>query len=57
MTDFERIKSYYEKFDELGRLDKPEGRLEFEISFDLLLNHLNKGIIFWILAGVPVDIQ
>jgi S-adenosylmethionine-dependent methyltransferase len=42
MTDFEKIKSYYNVFDEQHRLEKAEGRLEFEIAMDLLLQYLDK---------------
>ena len=42
MTDYNRIKGYYSVFDEQHRLDKAEGRLEYEISMAILLSHLNK---------------
>ncbi len=42
MTDFERIKAYYRVFDEQHRLEKPEGRLEFDISMDIILGLLGK---------------
>jgi ubiquinone/menaquinone biosynthesis C-methylase UbiE len=42
MTDYERIKSYYAAFDEQHRLEKFEGRLEFDVALELLLRYLNK---------------
>ncbi len=42
MTDFEKIKAYYAVFDEQNRLMNPEGRLEFEIAFSVLLEHLKE---------------
>lgn len=42
VTDFEKIKSYYAVFDEQHRLDKAEGRLEFEIALNLVLKYLDK---------------
>lgn len=42
MTDFEKIKAYYSLFDEQHRLEKAEGRLEFEIAFQLILQYLDK---------------
>lgn len=41
MTNFEKIKAYYSKFDEQHRLDSLEGYLEYIISLDLLLKHLS----------------
>lgn len=40
MTDFDKIKNYYAAFDEQHRLDNPEGRLEYEISMQLLVRYL-----------------
>jgi|SRR5690554_1567158 2-polyprenyl-3-methyl-5-hydroxy-6-metoxy-1,4-benzoquinol methylase len=42
MTDFEKIKAYYSVLDEQHRLEKPDGRLEFEISKRIILQYLNK---------------
>ena len=42
MTDFEKIKAYYSVFDEQHRLEKAEGRLEFDICKSIILRHLNK---------------
>ena len=40
MTNFERIKAYYNVFNEWGRLDMPEGKLEFDLSMPIIMNHL-----------------
>lgn len=40
MTNFDRIKNYYTVFDEKHRLDKAEGRLEYEISLKLLFQYI-----------------
>lgn len=40
MTNFEKIKSYYAVFDEQHRLEKPEGRLEFEVCMRIMQDHL-----------------
>lgn len=42
MTNFNKIKDYYAKFDEQHRLDSNEGLLEYIISLDLLLKYLPK---------------
>jgi S-adenosylmethionine-dependent methyltransferase len=42
MTDFEKIKAYYSVFDEQHRLEKAEGRLEFDICKSIILRYLNK---------------
>lgn len=36
MTDFSRIEKYYAEFDEWGRLDTPEGRLELPLVLGIL---------------------
>jgi len=40
MTDFEKIKAYYSAFDEQHRLEKADGRLEFDCSMNLILENL-----------------
>jgi 2-polyprenyl-3-methyl-5-hydroxy-6-metoxy-1,4-benzoquinol methylase len=40
MTDYNRIKEYYSNFDEKNRLEEDSGKLEFEISFDILKKYL-----------------
>ncbi|HBL85465.1 MAG: hypothetical protein A2Y17_06100 [Clostridiales bacterium GWF2_38_85] len=42
MTDFNKIKHYYSLFDEQHRLEKSEGRLEFDITFNIILQYLKK---------------
>lgn len=51
MTDFNRIKAYYNVFDEQNRLIKAEGRLEFEIAFSLLMQYLDKDCSILDLGG------
>lgn len=43
MTDFEKIKSYYDKFDEKNRLNKDaSGKFEFEMTMKILDKYLPK---------------
>lgn len=51
MTDFEKIKAYYSVFDEQHRLEKAEGRLEFEICQRIILQHIRKSDIILDLGG------
>jgi S-adenosylmethionine-dependent methyltransferase len=53
MTDFSRIESYYRNFDEWGRLDSPEGKLEFSIVMDILSRRLSPGSVVFDLGGGP----
>jgi len=53
MTDFERIKSYYDVFNEWGRLDAPEGRLEFEICIPIITKYLSQNAEVLDLGGGP----
>jgi ubiquinone/menaquinone biosynthesis C-methylase UbiE len=53
MTDFSRIESYYRNFDEWGRLDSPEGKLEFSIVMDILAPRLSRGSVVFDLGGGP----
>lgn len=36
MTDYNKIREYYSVFDEQHRLEKAEGRLEFEMNFKII---------------------
>lgn len=43
MTDFEKVKQYYNKFDEKNRLiNDNSGKLEFEMTMRILKSYLNK---------------
>ena len=53
MTDFEKVKSYYSVFNEWGRLDAPEGRLEFELTMPIITNHLPQKAEILDLGGGP----
>ena len=53
MTDFEKVKSYYSVFDEWGRLDAPEGKLEFELTMPLITSYLPQNVEILDLGGGP----
>ncbi|MCL2518800.1 MAG: class I SAM-dependent methyltransferase [Oscillospiraceae bacterium] len=53
MTDFEKIKAYYNVFNEWGRLGNPEGRLEFELSILIITSHLPQKAEILDLGGGP----
>lgn len=53
MTDFEKIKAYYHVFNEWGRLDAPEGRLEFDLSMPIITSHLPPKAEILDLGGGP----
>jgi len=53
MTDFEKVKSYYSVFNEWGRLDAPEGRLEFELTMPIITSHLPQKAEILDLGGGP----
>ena len=38
MTNFEKVQSYYNMFDEWDRFDTAEGRLEFELTLPIITN-------------------
>lgn len=42
MTDYNKIRKYYSVFDEQHRLEKAEGRLEFEMNFKIILEYIKK---------------
>ena len=52
-TDFDRVRSYYAGFDEWGRLDTPEGELEFEIVKSILAERLPPAADVLDLGGGP----
>jgi len=53
VTDFEKVMSYYDVFDEWGRLDVPEGKLEFDLCLPIVSNHLPKDAEILDLGGGP----
>ena len=53
MTDFEKVKSYYSVFNEWGRLDAPEGKLEFELTMPLITSRLPNNAKILDLGGGP----
>lgn len=53
MTDFEKVKSYYSIFDEWGRFDAPEGRLEFELTLPIITSHISPNSEILDLGGGP----
>ena len=53
MTDFEKIKSYYNVFNEWDRLDAPEGKLEFELTMPIITNYLPQKAEILDLGGGP----
>ena len=53
MTNFEKVKSYYSIFDEWGRLDAPQGKLEFDLTMPIIINHLPPQAELLDLGGGP----
>jgi len=53
MTDFEKVKSYYSVFNEWGRLDAPEGKLELELTMPLITSRLPPNAEILDLGGGP----
>lgn len=52
-TEFDRIRSYYSRFDEWGRLDSPEGSIEFRRCLQLLDEFLPQASRVLDLGGGP----
>jgi S-adenosylmethionine-dependent methyltransferase len=52
-TDFGRIRAYYARFDEWGRLETPAGAFEFERSLELIDRHLRVACRILDLGGGP----
>lgn len=42
MTDYKKIKEYYSVFDEQHRLEKAEGRLEYEINLKIIFKYTDR---------------
>ena len=53
MTNYEKVKSYYDVFNEWDRLDAPEGRLEFDLSLPIITNYLPSQAEILDLGGGP----
>ena len=53
MTDFERIRTYYDVKDEWARLEVPGGRLEFELTMAIINAHLPQNVEILDLGGGP----
>lgn len=53
MTDFLKVTSYYSKFNEWGRLDSLEGKLEYDLCLPIVLKYLSKGTEILDLGGGP----
>ena len=53
MTDFEKVKHLYNVSDEWGRLDSPGGKLEFELTMSIIINHLPRSADILDLGGGP----
>ena len=53
MTDFEKVKSYYSVFNEWGRFDAPEGKLEFELVLSIITSQLSQNSEILDLGGGP----
>jgi len=53
MTSFEKVQSYYNMFNEWGRFDTAEGRLEFELTLPIITTHLQKESEILDLGGGP----
>ena len=52
-TDYDRVRAYYESFDEWARLDTAEGRLEFDRAIDVLERYLQPSSRVLDLGGGP----
>lgn len=53
MTDFEKVKGYYDVFNEWERLDNTEGRLELDLCMPIIKNHLSENSTVLDLGGGP----
>ncbi|MEL7269566.1 MAG: hypothetical protein AAGL34_08330 [Bacteroidota bacterium] len=52
-TDFEKIKDYYQHFDEWGRLETYSGQLELRIVLELISKYLSPPESIFDLGGGP----
>jgi len=53
MTNFEKVKSCYAVYNEWGRLDTPNGKLEFELALSIITSHLSQKAEILDLGGGP----
>lgn len=53
MTNIEKVRNYYNHFDEWNRLDTPEGQLELKIVIDLICKHIQPESTILDLGGGP----
>lgn len=53
MTNFQKIKSYYQHFNEWNRLDTPPGQLELKLVLKLIEEHILAGSDIFDLGGGP----
>ncbi len=53
MTNIEKVKNYYSKFDEWNRLETPEGQLEFEIVINIIKQYVSPNSEILDLGGGP----
>ncbi|MCL2286703.1 MAG: class I SAM-dependent methyltransferase [Firmicutes bacterium] len=53
MTNYEKVKSYYDVFNEWNRLDAPEGKLEFDLSMPIITSNLPSYAEILDLGGGP----
>jgi len=53
MTDFHKVKDYYQYFDEWARLETPAGQLEYQILMEEICSHLKSDSDILDLGGGP----
>jgi len=53
VTDFDRVSAYYDVFDEWGRLEAPEGKLEFDMCLPVITGFLPEHAEILDLGGGP----
>ena len=53
MTDFDKVSSYFDVFNEWGRLDAPEGKLEFDLCLPIINKYLPPNAEILDLGGGP----
>lgn len=53
MTDFDKVRSYYDASDEWGRFDTPAGRLEFDITLSIIAGNVPQRAEILDLGGGP----
>jgi len=53
MTNFEKVKSYYDASNEWGRFDTPGGKLEFELTLPIITGYISQKAEILDLGGGP----